>query len=102
MVAYTNPFDSAISSSTGDAWAQAVSASAPYTPLTLAPGQSGTITLTITPNAPKGTVVRGFIAVDTFNQATSSGDETRQHPLHLHGRLTAGRGMTRADRGVSS
>lgn len=47
----------------------------PYTPLTLAPGQSGTITVTITPNAPKGTVVSGFIAVDTFNQATSSGDE---------------------------
>ncbi len=75
MVAVTSPFDSAISASTGDIWAQAVSASAPYTPMTLDPGQSGTITLTITPNAPRGTVVRGFIAVDTFNQATSSGDE---------------------------
>jgi hypothetical protein len=75
MVAITSPFDSATSSSTGDAWAQTVNASAPYTPMTLAPGQSGTITLTITPNAPKGTVVRGFIAVDTFDQATSSGDE---------------------------
>jgi hypothetical protein len=75
MVAIANPFDSAISSNTGDVWAQTVNASAPYTPLTLAPGQSGTITLTITPNAPKGTVVSGFIAVDTFNQATSSGDE---------------------------
>ena len=74
-VAVTNPFDSAISASTGDAWAQTVNASAPYTPMTLAPGQSGKITLTITPNARKGTVVRGFIAVDTFNQATSSGDE---------------------------
>ncbi len=68
MVAVANPFDCAISASTGDAWAQTVNASAPYTPMTLAPGQSGTITLTITPNAPKGTVVRGFIAVDTFNQ----------------------------------
>jgi Subtilase family len=74
-VAFANPFDSAISSSTGDAWAQTVNASAPYTPMTLAPGQSGTITLTITPNAARGSVVRGFIAVDTFNQATSSGDE---------------------------
>ncbi|HEY2505074.1 MAG TPA: S8 family serine peptidase [Streptosporangiaceae bacterium] len=74
-VAIANPFDSAVSSSTGDAWAQTVSVGAPYTPLTLAPGQSGTITLTITPGAAKGTVVRGFIAVDTYNQATSSGDE---------------------------
>jgi hypothetical protein len=75
MFAVANRFDSAVSASTGDAWAQAVNASAPYTPITLAPGQTGTITLTITPNAAKGSVVRGFIAVDTFNQGTSSGDE---------------------------
>jgi hypothetical protein len=74
-VAIANAFDGAITSSTGDAWALAVNASAPYKPLTLAPGQSGTITLTITPNAPKGTVVSGFIGVDTFNSATTSGDE---------------------------
>ncbi|HLK00642.1 MAG TPA: hypothetical protein VKU39_12135, partial [Streptosporangiaceae bacterium] len=74
-VAITSPFDSAITSSTGDAWARAVNASAPYTPMTLAPGQSGTITITITPNAAKGTEVSGFIAVDTFNSATTSGDE---------------------------
>ena len=74
-VAIANAFDGAITSSTGDAWSLAVNASAPYKPLTLAPGQSGTITLTITPNAPKGTVVSGFIAVDTFNSATTSGDE---------------------------
>ena len=74
-VAVASPFDSAISASTGDAWALTVNASAPYKPLTLGPGQSGAITLTITPNAAKGTVVNGFIAVDTFNSATSSGDE---------------------------
>jgi subtilisin family serine protease len=74
-VANTNPFDSAVTATSGDAWAQSVNASAPYTPLTLAPGQTGTITLTFTPNAPKGTVVRGFIGVDTLNLATASGDE---------------------------
>jgi subtilisin family serine protease len=74
-VANTNPFDSAVTSTSGDAWAQSVSATAPYSPLTLAPGQSGTITLTITPGAAKGTVVRGFIGVDTLNLATISGDE---------------------------
>jgi hypothetical protein len=74
-VANTNPFDSAVTSTSGDVWAQSVNASAPYTPLTLAPGQTGTITLTITPSAPKGTVVHGFIGVDTLNLATASGDE---------------------------
>jgi subtilisin family serine protease len=74
-VALTNPFDSAITSTSGDAWAQSVNASAPYSPITLNPGQTGTITLTITPNAAKGTVVSGFIAVDTLNLATVSGDE---------------------------
>ena len=74
-VANTNPFDSAVSASSGDVWAQSVNASAPYTPLSLGAGQSGTITLTFTPSAPKGTVVRGFVAVDTFSLVTFSGDE---------------------------
>jgi Subtilase family/Peptidase inhibitor I9 len=74
-VANTNPFDSAVTSTSGDVWAQSVDASAPYSPLTLNPGQTGTITLTITPNAPKGTVIHGFIGVDTLNLATAAGDE---------------------------
>jgi Subtilase family/Peptidase inhibitor I9 len=74
-VANTNPFDSAVTSTSGDAWAQSVNASAPYSPMTLNPGQSGTITLTITPNVPKGTVVHGFIGVDTLNLFSASGDE---------------------------
>ncbi len=74
-VANTNPFDSAVSPSTGDIWAASVNPNATYSPLTLNPGQTGTITLTITPNAPKGTVVRGFIGVDTFNFGTDAGDE---------------------------
>jgi len=64
-----------VSSTSGDVWEQSVNASAPYSPLTLSPGQKGTITLTITPNAPRGTVVHGFIGVDTLNLATVSGDE---------------------------
>ena len=64
-----------MSSSSGDVWAFSVNPNATYSPLTLNPGQSGTITLTITPNAPKGTVIHGFIGVDTLNLATASGDE---------------------------
>jgi hypothetical protein len=74
-VASTNPFDAAVSASSGDVWAQSVNASAPYTPLSLGPGQSGTITVTFTPNAPKGTVIHGFIGVDTLNLVTVSGDQ---------------------------
>lgn len=79
-VAHTNPFDFAIAATSGDVWAFSVSPSATYTPLSLAPGQSGTITLTLTPNAAKGTVVRGFVAVDTFNPLTLSGDELSTIP----------------------
>ena len=53
---------------------------APYSPLTLGPGETGTITLTFTPNARKGTVVRGFIDVDTFNFVSFSGDEVTSIP----------------------
>jgi subtilisin family serine protease len=74
-VANTNPFDSAVSASSGDVWKQSVDPTAPYTPLSLGPGQTGTITLTFTPTAPKGTVVRGFLGVDTFNLVTFAGDE---------------------------
>jgi subtilisin family serine protease len=74
-VANTNPFDSAVSASSGDVWAFSVNPNATYTPLSLGPGESGTITLTFTPNAPKGTVVHGFLGVDTFNLVTDAGDE---------------------------
>ncbi len=74
-IANTNPFDSAVSASTGDVWAQSVNATAPYTPLSIGPGGSGRITLTISPSGPKRSVVSGFVAVDTFNLATFSGDE---------------------------
>ena len=74
-VANTNPFDSAVSASSGDVWAFSVDPNATYTPVSIGPGQTRTITLTITPNAPTGTVVHGFIGVDTFNLATDAGDQ---------------------------
>lgn len=73
-VANTNRFDSAVTADTGDVWAQSVDPTAPYSPLTLSPGDTGKITLTIVPNAPKGTVVRGFIDVDTLNLVSLGGD----------------------------
>ena len=50
MIAHTLGFDTNTSSSTGDIWQQTVDPNAAdFTPLTLQPGQKGTMTLTITP-----------------------------------------------------
>ena len=73
-------FDPAVSSSSGDAWAQSVDPNATYTPVSIAPGASGTIQVTITPSGRRHRVVRGFIGVDTFNPATFSGDEVAVIP----------------------
>jgi hypothetical protein len=76
-IARTNAFDSAVKADTGDFWQLSVDPDAldSYAPLTLAPGESGTMTVVITPSAPRGSVVRGFVAIDTFNFDSFSGDE---------------------------
>jgi len=76
----TSLFDSAVTSDTGDLWLLAVDATASFSPLILDPGQTGTITVTITPNAAAGTVVRGALEIDTFNPNTLSGDEVVSLP----------------------
>jgi ABC-type molybdate transport system permease subunit len=71
-------FDPAVHASTGDYWADLVLGSSTYSPLVLAPGASGTITLTFTPDAMAvGQKVRGSIYVDTVNTSdpTATGDE---------------------------
>jgi hypothetical protein len=74
------PFDPTVTSTTGDAWLRSVGAAGPFTPLVLAPGQSGMIAVTITPTARPGTVVRGTLEVDTFDPLTSSGDQAALLP----------------------
>jgi hypothetical protein len=44
-------------------------------PLFLAPGKTGTITVTIKPSAAKGSVVQGHLYIDSFNEVSVSGDE---------------------------
>lgn len=84
----TAQFDPAIVASSGDPYADQVAAEGGQTgvstgggsPLTLAPGQTGVITLTVTPAAAPGTVARGSLYVDTVNSITNSGDELRAIP----------------------
>jgi hypothetical protein len=79
--AHTMVFDSGLTSSTGDIWLKSVSGTAPaFTPIAIQPGQTGTITVTLTPTAAKGTVVRGNLYVDDFNTFGGDGDELSALP----------------------
>lgn len=74
-MATTKPFDPAVDSSTGNIWSALEGLTATYNALVLLPGQSGDITVTITPHGSKGTDVSGFLAVETFNFNTVSSDQ---------------------------
>ncbi|WP_405363038.1 S8 family serine peptidase [Kitasatospora sp. NBC_00085] len=60
--AHTRAFDPAVASSTGDPFAAAVSATAPAAvPVTVRPGATGTLQVTLTPTGPKGGTVHGVL-----------------------------------------
>jgi hypothetical protein len=76
LVAHTKGFDAAVTSSTGDQWLATVKPTAPsFTPVAVDNGADGTITVTFTPSAPKGTLVTGMLYVDAASVSNSSGDE---------------------------
>jgi hypothetical protein len=78
---HAQAFDSAATSSTGDLWLFSVQSSGPnFTPVELAPGQTGTITVTITPTGAKGTKVSGVLYLDNYNGVLLSGDELASVP----------------------
>ena len=81
--AVIHPFDAAVAASSGDLWADLTLGTNTFAPLVLAPGASGTITLTITPDATQvGKTVSGTLYVDTYNglDAQGSGDEVVSVP----------------------
>ncbi len=81
MLAHLQAFDRNANSSTGDIWRQTVDANAPdYTPLTLAPGQSGRITVTFTPQGDRGSKVKGTLYVDDFGLRLVTGNEQAAFP----------------------
>lgn len=87
MTANAKPFDPAVASPTGDLWLGSTDPAsfATFSPLVLAPGQTSTINVTITPSGASGTVVRGALYVDDFVSAVPpygqlSGDELAAIP----------------------
>ena len=79
--AHTSPFDAAVSSSTGDPLLAAVQSPAPpSTPLQLTAGAAGHISVTVTPEGAKGTVVKGVLYIDSIDPVTGSSDELAAVP----------------------
>jgi hypothetical protein len=69
MSATSNAFDSSVSSPTGDLWQASTDPAAlgNFAPVVVAPGQTATIPVTITPTGPSGTPVSGTLYVDDAN-----------------------------------
>ena len=79
--AHTASFDTAVTASTGDPMLADVDhLPVAATPITVAPGAAGTITITLKPNAAPGSVVRGILYVDTYDSVTGSADEVAAVP----------------------
>jgi len=76
----TNAFDTTVASDTGNVQLAAIDADTSFAPLVLRPGESGTISLTITPTGPRQGVVRGSVTIASFNPDTLSGDDIADLP----------------------
>jgi hypothetical protein len=86
--AITQAFDTSVSSSTGDLWSADNGITQGFSPVYLQPGASAVIPVTITPTAPAGTRVSGFVNLDDVFQANlligladSGGDELASIPF---------------------
>jgi hypothetical protein len=71
LTATTLAFDPALTSSTGDLWEQG--AAAAFAPVIVQPGQTTTLYAVITPNAAKGSVIRGVLYLDDSSAVTNDG-----------------------------
>jgi hypothetical protein len=80
-IAVMQPFDPSVSADSGDAWTDLTLGTNTYNPLTLAPGQSGIINVTFTPDPSQtGKSISGFVYIDTYNEAVFAGDEVVRIP----------------------
>jgi Subtilase family len=70
MTVITRPFDSAVTSPTGDLMLNAVSPGIAMAPVLIEPGKTTTIDVTITPSGVSGSVVSGTLYVDAIGTGT--------------------------------
>ena len=85
MAAQIKPFDTAVTSTTGDLEPASINPATPFSPVVINPGQTATVNVTITPSAATGTVVSGNLYVDAFDDnvppyGQMSGDELAAFP----------------------
>jgi hypothetical protein len=78
-------FDPAVTSAGGDLWLLAVNPAAAFSPVTVNPGATVTIPVTIAPKGAAGTVVSGTLYVDDYVSAVppyslTSGDQMAAFP----------------------
>jgi hypothetical protein len=76
-------FDASVSASSGNYWADATLGTSTFAPVVVAPGATGTLTVTLQPPAASvGQVVRGILYIDAINPADpwGSGDEIAALP----------------------
>jgi hypothetical protein len=66
MTVTAKAFDPAVTSPPGDFWQLSVDVALPFTPVTVRPGKSTVIHVTIRPTGKPGTVVRGDLYVDDY------------------------------------
>ncbi|MDP9066181.1 MAG: hypothetical protein M3O06_09995, partial [Pseudomonadota bacterium] len=79
--AFTQLFNDGVSADSGDVWADITLGTHTYSPLVLSSGQSGTLTLTITPTPDQiGKTISGYVYVDTFSSVVNTGDEVVRFP----------------------
>jgi hypothetical protein len=83
--AVTQAFDPSISSSTGDMWTYFNGLTANFAPVYLNPGQSTTITVSVSASGPPGSRDSGTLYVDDYSLASSyfdlpNGDELAAIP----------------------
>jgi hypothetical protein len=79
--ATTNLFDRAVTSTTGNVWSSLDGPDSPsFHPMVLQPGQSGSITVTFTPQGASGSTISGFLEVEAFSFITVGTDTIKAFP----------------------
>jgi hypothetical protein len=76
MSVIAKAFDPAVTSDTGDLWLSSVNLTMEFSPLTINPGKSAVIHVTIKPSGRPGTVVRGWLYVDDSVPAVPPSGQT--------------------------